>query len=122
MKQIKSYEFSLFGIKAKEYWTLKNNAWHFTAMNFFDALYQYGLIGAILVNGMFLKSLRRAWMNGLKHPLSIILFVVFAYSFFGVYVIFTATSRTIFSFLVGLHLHTKNRVSAVISLNPQTSF
>lgn len=90
----------------KEYWGSKSAGMDFAAMDFFDTLFQYGLLGALLIYTLFIKSLRSAWKNGLSNPFSIALFIIFTYSFFGGYVLFSATAGTMLATLVGLHLLT----------------
>lgn len=93
----------------KEYWESKNAGMDFAAMDFFDTLFQYGLIGVLLIYSLFLISLRRAWKNGLSNPFSITLFIIYSYSFFGGYVLFSATAGTMLATLVGLHLLTDSK-------------
>ncbi len=105
--QISNFFISLFGIGRvgqMNFWELRNGSFDFAAMDFFDLIFQYGLIGGLLVFYFFFQALKKAWKIGISNPLSIAFFLILAYSFFGGYVLYSATAGTFLSFLTGIHL------------------
>lgn len=98
----------LFGygeIGQVKFWSQQGRAFTFAAMDFFDIMFQYGILGMGLILSLVGSALNQIWIKGLKEPLAIAFFFIFLYSFFGGYVIFTTTSGTLFAFLLGLCLN-----------------
>lgn len=94
----------LFGVGEsgqQKFWS--GSPFNFAAMDFFDIMFQYGLIATIALYVYILKGLKSSKIRNISSPIFISFLLIFAYSFFGGYVIYTTTSGTLFALLLGLY-------------------
>ncbi len=94
-----------------QFWTDKNFFYTFAAMDFFDFLFEYGVVGSLL----FYTPIFYAFYRVIKHweftPVSVSFIFIFLYSFFGGYVIYGLTAGTMFAFLTALNLPEQERIT-----------
>jgi len=74
------------------------------SMDFIDIFYQYGILGSLLIFIVIFKVIFYIIKNKQRDRNSIIILIIFLYSFFAGHVINATTSGTIFALFVGIKL------------------
>lgn len=106
--QFSDFESMLFGVGdtgQNEFW--KDYSFKFAGMDFFDFLFQYGLICVGFLIYYTRKAVRFNFRNKNETSIKVCLIIILLYSFFGGYVLYSLTSGTMLAFLLGLNLNSK---------------
>jgi len=85
-----------------DFWIEKEMPYHDAAMDFFDVFFQYGILGSFLIFIIIFKTVFYLIKNMQSDRNSIIILIMFLYSFFAGHVISSATSGTMLALFVGI--------------------
>lgn len=106
--QFSDFVVLLFGVGdtgQTEFW--KGYGFKFAGMDYFDFLFQYGLICFGFLIYYTTKAIRLSFLNKNEISIQLCLIFIVLYSFFGGYVLYSLTSGTMLAFLFGLNLNIK---------------
>lgn len=86
----------------KKFWIEEESSFHDAAMDFFDIFFQYGVIGATLIYSIIIVILFHIFRKRQTDFISIIILLMFSYSFFAGHVMESMTSGTVFALFLGM--------------------
>jgi len=84
------------------FWIEQGMPYHDASMDFIDLLFQYGILGSFLIFIIIFMPVFHIISNIQADRNSIIIILIFLYSFFGGHVISSATSGTILALFIGI--------------------
>jgi len=94
----------------KDFWIKQKMRYHDASMDFFDMFFQYGIFGSFLVFIIIFQTVFRLGFDMQTDRDTIIVMLIFLYSFFGGHVISASTSGTMLALFVGIkHGVTENK-------------
>lgn len=85
-----------------DFWIEREKSFYDAAMDFFDVFFQYGILGSFLIFIIIFKTVFYLIKNMQSDKNSIIILIMFLYSFFAGHVISSATSGTMLALFVGI--------------------
>jgi len=98
-----SFLFLGFGKTGQEdFWIKRESPYHNASMDFFDVIFQYGIFGGFLIYVVIFSTVFKILLNIQTDRNSIIVILIFLYSFFGGHVIASTTSGTMLALFIGI--------------------
>lgn len=104
----------------KDFWIERNSRHGDSSMDFFDVFFKYGILGSFFIFILILKPIFYIIKNRQADRVSIVILIMFLYSFFGGHVIGSATSGTMFMLFTGIKYgdieESKSRKNKVVKI------